>query len=155
MDRLKLGLVDIVEAEQPMTVRGVFYRSVAAGLIAKTDPSYKVISRLLLQLRRDGVIPYSWITDGTRWQIKPRSFNGMEDARIAMVRMFRRALWNDQDAYVEVFAEKDAIAGILSAVTSECSSSKCDRICENRARVRATVATHQASSLRRARLRVT
>jgi hypothetical protein len=115
---LKSELRELVEAEQPMTVRGVFYRAVAAGLIAKTEANYKnVIARLLLQLRREGDLPYDWITDGTRWQIKRRSFSGIEDARAEMVRMFHRDLWNNQDSYVEVFVEKDAIAGILSEIT--------------------------------------
>ncbi|MFI5387092.1 MAG: hypothetical protein ACHQ50_13345 [Fimbriimonadales bacterium] len=117
---MNLALIGIVETEQPMTVRGVFYRAVAAGLIDKTEANYKnVICRLLLQLRRDDYIPYRWITDGTRWSINSRSFDGMEDFRSQMVGFYRRALWNDQDHYVEVFTEKDAIAGILSPITGE------------------------------------
>jgi hypothetical protein len=115
---LKAALVDIVEAENPMTVRGVFYSAETAGLIGKTEVNYKnVICRLVLQLRREGTIPYHWITDGTRWQIKDRSFSGPEAFRAEMVDFYRRALWDDQDVYVEVFTEKDAIAGILSPIT--------------------------------------
>jgi len=118
--KLKVALVEIVEAEQPMTVRGVFYRTVAAGLIAKTEAEYRnVICRLLLQLRRERWIKYRWITDGTRWQMKPRSFAGIEDFRTEMVDFYRRQLWNDQADYVEVFSEKQAIAGILYDVTSQ------------------------------------
>jgi hypothetical protein len=117
---LKRDLVQIVEAEQPMTVRGVFYSAETAGLIAKTEADYKnVICRLVLQLRREGAIPYPWITDGTRWQIKDQSFSGPEAYRAEMVDFYRRALWNDQDDYVEVFTEKDAIAGILSPITRQ------------------------------------
>ena len=32
-------------------------------------------------------------------------------------RLYRRSLWNDQDAYVEVWLEKDALAGVLYEVT--------------------------------------
>jgi hypothetical protein len=120
IESLKWALLDIVHAEQPMTVRGVFYRAVSASHIAKTEADYRnVVCRLLLQLRRQHMMPYAWITDGTRWQIKPRSFDGIEDAREAMVNMYRRNLWADQDVYVEVFTEKDAIAGILSPITAE------------------------------------
>jgi hypothetical protein len=116
---LKHKLAQIVEAEQPMTVRGVFYSAETMGIIAKTEADYKnVICRLVLHLRRDGVIPYPWITDGTRWQIKERSFGGPEAFRAEMVDFYRRALWDDQDTYVEVFTEKDAIAGILSPITA-------------------------------------
>ena len=55
-----------------MTVRGVFYRLVSAGLIGKNEREYNAtVVRLLLAMRRDGSIPYPWVADGTRWTRKP------------------------------------------------------------------------------------
>ena len=34
------------------------------------------------------------------------------------MRTFRRALWDNQETYVEVWSEKDAISGVVYPVTS-------------------------------------
>ena len=75
------GLYQIVERYQPMTVRNVFYRAVAAGLVEKTEAAYKgTVGRLLTEMRRSERLPYGWITDSTRWQRKPRSYSDLEAA---------------------------------------------------------------------------
>lgn len=118
--RLEDAIYETVEADRPMTVRGVFYRLVSLGLIAKDEKEYKnVAQRLVLKLRRAGDLPYEWIADGTRWMIKPRTFSSAEAALRNTAETYRRALWDDADAYIEVWTEKDAIAGILHDVTDE------------------------------------
>jgi hypothetical protein len=96
-----------------MTVRGVFYRLVGEGLIAKTDNEYDNIGRYLTKLRRAGEIPYRWISDSTRWMRKPRTYDSLADALRITAETYRRALWTNQDAYVEIWCEKDTLAGIL------------------------------------------
>jgi hypothetical protein len=100
-----------------MTVRGVFYRVMSAGAVAKTEQAYRAVQREVLKLRRAGTLPYHWIEDGTRSQIRPLSYNSVEDAIRATAASYRRALWNDQDCYVEVWTEKDAISGIVKPIT--------------------------------------
>jgi len=71
MRDLRAGLYEIVKADQPMTVRQVFYQAVVAGLIEKTEAEYNnTIARLLLEMRRAGEIPCPWIADNTRWMIE-------------------------------------------------------------------------------------
>src|SRR4051794_41050289 len=68
MRDLRGQLREIVAAYKPMTCRQVFYQAVTRGLIEKTESEYKkTICRLLLAMRRDGQLPYRWITDGTRY----------------------------------------------------------------------------------------
>jgi hypothetical protein len=113
------GLYAIVARYQPMTVRNVFYRAVAAGLVEKTEVAYKgTVGRLLTEMRREGRLPYGWITDSTRWQRKPRSYCDLEAALEDTRLTYRRALWRDQDSNVEIWIEKDAIAGVVYAVTA-------------------------------------
>lgn len=113
------GLFDIVERYQPMTVRNAFYRAVAEGLVEKTEKAYKgTVGRLLTEMRRAGRLPYGWITDSTRWQRKPRSFSDLDAALEDTHRTYRRALWREQERNVEVWIEKDAIAGVVLDVTA-------------------------------------
>jgi len=112
------GMVRIVAADHPMTLRGLFYRLVSEGLIPKTENEYEKVGRYLLKLRREGAIPYNWIADSTRWMRKPKSYASLEDALHQTAEAYRRSLWNDQPAYVEIWCEKDTLAGILMEETA-------------------------------------
>jgi len=119
IDDIKGAIHRALEADHPMTVRQVFYRLVSEGVIAKTEQEYKTtVCRLLGVMRREKQIPYGWITDSTRWMRKPTTHSSVEDAIESTVKTYRRALWNDQSAYVEVWLEKDALAGVLFEVTN-------------------------------------
>ena len=108
----------LLERDRPMTVRQVFYRLVGLGRVAKTETEYKhTVVRLLTEMRRSGEVPYGWIADSTRWMRRPRTYGSLEDALEQTARTYRRTLWNDQAAYVEVWLEKDALAGVLAEAT--------------------------------------
>jgi hypothetical protein len=110
--------VDIVARYRPMTVRQVFYQLVSRGVIAKTEAEYKsTVCRLLVEMRRDGTLDYDDIADNTRWMRKPRTYNSLEAALERTRLTYRRSVWDDQDAYVEVWLEKEALAGVLVDVT--------------------------------------
>jgi hypothetical protein len=111
-------LLDIAEAMQPCTVRQVFYQATVRGLVEKTEAGYAKVQRQLADMRRAGELSWHWITDNTRWQRKPRTWDSLEDALENTVRTYRRSLWTDAAAYVEVWLEKDALAGVLLPVTS-------------------------------------
>jgi hypothetical protein len=115
---LKAALYDLVADERPMTVRQVFYRAVAAGLVAKTEAEYKAtICRLLGDMRRRDELPFEWLADNTRWMRKPASFSSLDGFLASVASHYRRAVWDTQDVYVEVWLEKDALAGVLYQVT--------------------------------------
>jgi hypothetical protein len=75
--------------------------------------------RLLTAMRRAGEIPFGWIADSTRWMRKPTSYAGLSDMMEQQQRFYRRALWDSQAAYVEIWLEKDALSGVLYDVTAE------------------------------------
>ncbi|WP_203048618.1 hypothetical protein [Pimelobacter simplex] len=110
-------IVEVCRADNPLSVRGVFYRVMSAGVVAKTEKEYGVVQRRVLKLRRDGVLPYEWIADGTRWHVKSRSWDSVEQALNDVAISYRRALWANQDTYVEVWSEKEAISSIVTPVT--------------------------------------
>jgi hypothetical protein len=117
---LRDALAALLAADNPMTVRQVFYRAVSAGLVEKTEAAYKsTVVRLLVLMRREGQIPYTWIADNTRWMRKPRTYSSLAEALSSVQRNYRRAVWDDQDVYVEVWTEKDALAGVLYEETAD------------------------------------
>lgn len=116
---LDLELRGLVERHRPATVRQVFYLASVRGLVPKTEKGYRLVVRRLTHLRRDRGLPYWWIADNTRWMRKSESYNGLRDFLARQVRFYRRALWADSEDYVEVWLEKDALAGVIFDVTDE------------------------------------
>lgn len=103
-----------------MTVRQVFYQLVSRGAIAKSEAEYKgTVCRLLANMRRDGTIPYDWLSDNTRWMRKPDTYSSLMQGLRTMQHWYRRDLWAELDVYVEVWLEKEALAGVLCQVTEE------------------------------------
>ncbi len=106
------------EAGTPQTVRQVFYKLTTFGQIPKTEAGYKGVAYHLLRMRRGGVLPYWWIADNTRWVRKPDSYDDISEFLTISRDAYRRALWAGQSVYVEVWCEKDALAGVLYDVTA-------------------------------------
>ena len=42
------------------------------------------------------------------------SYNSVEDAIAQTARFYRRNLWTDNDDYVEIWCEKEALAGVIA-----------------------------------------
>jgi len=112
------ALHEIVERQQPMTVRQVFYQATVTWLVEKTEAGYRKVQLALAEMRRAGFLPYHWLADNTRWQRKPVTFSSIEEALNDTARLYRKSLWHDAAAYVEVWLEKDALAGVLLPVTA-------------------------------------
>jgi hypothetical protein len=104
----------------PMTVRGLFYNCENVyHVVHKSESGYNKVQRQVLAMRRAGVLPYHFISDSTRWIRKPQSFSGLRSYFENGRKAYRRALWDNQNAYIQIWCEKDAIAGILHDITAE------------------------------------
>ena len=113
------AIIAAVEEDSPVTLRGVYYRTVSAGAVEKTEKGYDLVGRQLLKLRRAGVVPYSDITDGTRWISKPDTWSSVDEMLEDAATSYRKALWHEQDVDVQIFTEKDAISGVILPVTEK------------------------------------
>jgi hypothetical protein len=100
-------------------VRQLFYLLTVLGAVEKEESGYRKAQRQLLAMRREGLLPYDWVSDNTRWMRKPTTYAGLGDFFDRAVRHYRQDLWVRSDVYVEVWCEKDALAGVLMPITSE------------------------------------
>ena len=111
---------EIALQENPITLRGLFYRVVSAGVLPSTDAKhYKRIGRVMTKLRESGVVPFSWLIDSLRSTVKPSSWSGVNDYVETVRDCYRKDFWASLPEYVHIFCEKDAIAGTLAPVTRE------------------------------------
>lgn len=120
MEKRAKFLIGYAEKHGPVTVRQLYYQAEVAGLpgIDKTESGYIKIQHQVLDLRRAGRLAYEHIADASRWMRKPRSFNSLQDAVDSTARLYRRNLWTEAEDYVEIWCEKDALAGVIYPITS-------------------------------------
>ena len=112
-------LFSIIEAMRPMTVRQVFYQATVKGIVEKSEAGYSKVQTDLVAMRRNGQLPYDWLADNTRWQRKPVTFDSIQEALQDTAHFYRKSLWRNAECYVEVWLEKDALAGVVTPVTDE------------------------------------
>jgi hypothetical protein len=117
LQELRDGLLEIVMKNLPVTVRGVFYLAESAGLVPKDDAKgYRPVQRELLKMRREGGIPWGYITDGSRTVYGLNRYAGLESYARQVARNYRRDYWHDSPEYVEIWLEKEALRGVISPV---------------------------------------
>ena len=112
------AIYDVLAEDHPQSLRHVFYCIAGTLTIGKDDAGYRVIQRELLKLRREGRVPYLWVSDGTRWRRVGTSFDSPAEAVRWAARTYRRDLWRRTPVYVEVWCESDSIAGVLFEETN-------------------------------------
>ncbi len=56
--------------------------------------------------------------DATRWQRRPRTFDSPQAALKATAEFYRKSLWSHAQERVEIWIEKDALAGVIFDVTA-------------------------------------
>lgn len=96
-----------------LTLRQLYYRFVAAGLIANKDTEYERLGSILNDARLAGLFDWSWITDRTR---NVRGGDGIDERPEDVVQdlVFYAALWQGQTERVEVWVEKDALIDVVA-----------------------------------------
>jgi hypothetical protein len=112
-------LLEIVEEGQPMTVRQVFYQVTVHGIVEKEETGYDKIQRTLAAMRREEVLPFEWIVDNTRREQRPYTYIDVADALQDTAATYRKTLWTDEDPCVQIWLEKDALAGVVSQITDK------------------------------------
>lgn len=114
-----IKIVDDLIDYQPFTLRQIFYQLVAAGKRENTRSKYIDLSRLIVAMREDGMLPWEIIDDRARRISKKR---GYEDAGEYAKQVgnslgrYQRCLVQGQEYYIETWCEKDALSIILEEI---------------------------------------
>ena len=119
MEERAAFLISYAKAHRPVTVRQLYYAATVAGLIEKTENGYGKVQAQILNLRREGRLPYHCIADATRYMRRPVTFDGWEAALRDTAQIYRKSLWAESDEEVEIWLEKSALAGVIAPVTRE------------------------------------
>jgi hypothetical protein len=116
---LHAAAIETLEAERPMTLRQLYYRLISSGHLQNSQKEYKRLGKVMTRLREDGEVPRTWIVDHVRSTLKPSSWTGLADFGEAVRESYRKNFWASLAHHVEIFVEKDAVAGTIQPVTEE------------------------------------
>jgi hypothetical protein len=111
--------VAILTDERPMTLRQLYYRLVSAGGLRNAPAEYKRLGAVMTRIREAGTIPRTWLVDHTRSTLKPSSWSGLADFGDSVRECYRKDFWASMPHHVEIFVEKDAVAGTVQPVTNQ------------------------------------
>lgn len=100
-----------------LTLRQLYYQFVARGLIPNRDSEYKRLGSIVNDARLAGLIDWDHLTDRTRTLRDLAHWDSPESIVDEVARQYRTARWDDQPRRVEVWIEKDALVGVLAAVS--------------------------------------
>lgn len=100
-----------------LTLRQLYYQLVSRDIIPNQTREYNILSKIVTKGRMCGVIDWDSIEDRVRVPQIPYFVSGVENAINDTIKQYRLNRQEDQDNYIEVWVEKDALSGILSRVT--------------------------------------
>lgn len=131
-------IAEYIEAGYRLTLRQLYYQFVARGLFPddrrfswtgrkwvrdpegtkNADPNYKWLGSLINNGRLAGLIDWNAIEDRTRAMKKNSHWSGPADIMDSTVSSYGIDLWRGQAKRVEVWVEKEALAGVVERPSS-------------------------------------
>jgi hypothetical protein len=101
-----------------ISIRHLCYRLASIEIIPKTEAAFSLVGKHLAKWRFEGRIPFGAFVDSTRWHYGATTFDDLEEALTITVETYRKNLWREQTNLVEIWVEKEAVAGIVSPVSN-------------------------------------
>jgi len=109
---------DYQEQGYKLTLRQLYYQLVSRDVIPNNVKEYAKLSNLLKKGRMAGVVDWGAIEDRIRVPKLPYWVYDIPDALNDTVQTYRLNRQKDQDYYIELWVEKDALSGVLQRKTS-------------------------------------
>ena len=109
-------IVDYAAQGYSLTLRQIYYQFVSKALIPNTQRSYKRLGSIINDGRLAGLIDWNAIEDRTRHVMMNAHWDTPADVIEAAKLSYRIDMWENQPERVEVWIEKEALAGVISRV---------------------------------------
>ena len=108
---------DVVDEYQrqglTLTLRQLYYQLVSRNIILNAERAYKNLSSLVSDARLAGTLDWEAIEDRIRVPVIPSEWSNLKDLVDSALYSYRLPRWETQENYVELWVEKDALAGVL------------------------------------------
>lgn len=112
------GITQVYQSiKMQMGVRQVCYQLSSMGIIQKKEEDFNKVNGILRVMRWRGWLDFSAIVDETRFWIGERSYPNSQEYLDHISKAYRKSLWYDKNAEVQIFIEKLGLASIVREVT--------------------------------------
>ncbi len=99
-----------------LTLRQLYYQFVARDIIPNTKKEYDKLGVIISKARLAGLIDWDAIVDLTRTTNQNNHFKSLKDILITAAETYHLNTRADQDIYIEVWVEKEALLGVIEPV---------------------------------------
>jgi len=101
-----------------ITLRQLYYQFVARGFLANRQENYDKLGRVCVKAREHGYMDWDYLVDRTRNVIVQPHWDTPEAILEAVADQFRLDKWANAQHVVEVWVEKEALAGVIQTATA-------------------------------------
>lgn len=119
LEDIKEVLEEYEIKEIRVTLRQLYYQLVSRNILQNETKEYSKLSSLLTKARYAGEIDWRLIEDRLRIPRKPVTFENIEELIENAVIWYKLDRWSNQECYVEVWTEKDALSSIIAPITDK------------------------------------
>jgi hypothetical protein len=110
---------EYLEAGLRMTLRQLYYQFVSRGDLENTDKNYDRLGRIISDGRIAGLVDWDAIEDRGRVPDRPSQWDSLQSLVDAALSAYRLDRWKGQPRYVELWVEKQALAGVLEPLARD------------------------------------
>lgn len=97
-----------------LTLRQLYYQFVSRAWLANTQAEYKRLGSVVNDARIAGLIDWDHLTDRTRNLASLPTWRDPQQILHAVAIQYREDLWDQQPEYLEIWVEKEALAGVIA-----------------------------------------
>jgi hypothetical protein len=119
LDKIQNIINEYVDQNITLTNRQLYYQLVAGDIIPNAMEVYKRICTFLTDARYGGFLDWDAIEDRGRSVEKPSEWDNVKRLIESAVYSFRLPRWSDQDKYVELFCEKEAMGSVFKPIADK------------------------------------
>ncbi|EKO3439431.1 hypothetical protein NTE19_003323 [Vibrio fluvialis] len=109
-------LTDYQEQGYTLSVRQLYYQFVARGLMENTNQNYKNLIKIVSKARLAGLLEWGYIEDRSREVKQNRHYGSPHDSLLSLVDDYQIDKWFNQEHYIEVWVEKEALIDVVGQV---------------------------------------
>lgn len=114
IERANQIATEYAAAGYDLTLRQLYYQFVSRGWLPNTDQSYKKLGNTINDARLAGLFDWDHLVDRTRNLASLATWSDPGSIIDSAAYSYREDKWRDQPEYVEVWVEKEALAGVVA-----------------------------------------
>lgn len=119
IDKINAVIEEYERQGYSLTLRQCYYQLVARAIIPNNERSYKNTGNLINDARLAGLIDWNAIEDRTRNLQRLAHWDSPKEIIESASYQYKKDVWENQQYYVEVWVEKEALANVVGRVANE------------------------------------